>query len=117
MVGDFLPTTAATLQATVRKMREVFATHGLPDEIVTDNGTHFTGTEFQRFMAQNGIRHIKITPYHLSSNGLAEWAVQVFKDAMKKLAATPVARCGNEANTIPFSVLHNTACNNGDCSG
>ena len=33
-----LPTTAATSQATVRKMREVFATHGLPDEIVTDNG-------------------------------------------------------------------------------
>ena len=87
---EILPTTAATSQATVRKMREVFATHGLPDEIVTDNGTHFTGTEFQRFMAQNGIRHIKVTPYHPSSNGLAERAVQVFKDAMKKLAATPV---------------------------
>ena len=83
---EILPTTAATSQATVRKMREVFATHGLPDEIVTDNGTHFTGTEFQRFMTQNGIRHIKVTPYHPSSNGLTERAVQVFKDAMKKLA-------------------------------
>ena len=86
---EILPTTAATSQATVKKMREVFVTHGLPDEIVTDNGTHFTGTEFQRFMTQNGIRHIKVTPYHPSSNGFAERAVQVFKDAMKKSAATP----------------------------
>ena len=37
-------------------------------------------------MAQNRIRHIKVMP---SSNGLAEQAVQVFKDAMRKLAATP----------------------------
>ena len=41
-------------------------------------------------MIQNGIRHVMVTPYHPSSNGLAERAVQVFKDAMKKLAATPV---------------------------
>ena len=86
---EIMPATTATAQGTVKRMREVFATHGLPDEIVTDNGTHFTGIEFQQFMAQNGIQHIKVTPYHPSSNGLAERAVQSFKDAMKKLSATP----------------------------
>ena len=51
MVGDH----SSNITGDSEKMREVFATHGLPDEIVTDNGTHFTGTKFQRFMAQNGI--------------------------------------------------------------
>ena len=50
-----LPTSTATAQSTVRNMKEVFATHGLPHEIVTDNGTPFTGTEFQQFVTQNGI--------------------------------------------------------------
>ena len=44
---------------------------------------------FQKLMVQNSIQHIRITPYHPSSNGLTEWAVQSFKDAMKRLSATP----------------------------
>ena len=38
---EVLPTSTITAQSTVRKMKKVFATHGLPHEIVTDNGTPF----------------------------------------------------------------------------
>jgi transposase InsO family protein len=38
---------------------------------------------FQQFMGLNGIKHIKTTPYHPSSNGLAERFVQSFKQAMR----------------------------------
>lgn len=42
-----------------------------------------TSYEFQQFMDINGIKHIKTTPCHPSSNGLAERFVQSFKQAMR----------------------------------
>ena len=62
-----------------------FDTHGLSRVIVTDNGINFTSTEFEDFLTKNGIKHIKSAPFHLSSNGLAERAVQSFKTSMQKM--------------------------------
>ena len=53
--------------------------------VVTDNGSNFVSKEFEAFLKQNGIRHIKTAPYHPPSNGIAERAVQTFKEGMKKL--------------------------------
>ena len=76
----------STSEATIEKLRIVFLTHGLPEMVVTDNGGNFVSKEeFEAFLKQNGIRHMKTTPYHPSSNGLAERAVQTFKEGMKKL--------------------------------
>ena len=68
----------------IKALRRVFATHGLPEVLVSDNGTAFTSTEFQTFVKRNGFRHVKTAPYHPASNGLAERAVQTVKEALKK---------------------------------
>ena len=75
---------AATSTHTITKLRAMLATHGLPEIIVTDNGTVFTSSEFKEFLKKNGIRHLTSPPYHPSSNGLAERYVQTFKRALKK---------------------------------
>lgn len=74
-----------TSSDTIFQLRAVFATHGLPDTIVSDNGPSFVSQEFEDFLRFNGIEHIKSTPYHPSTNGLAERAVATFKSAMKKI--------------------------------
>ncbi|XP_015676193.1 cytochrome P450 2K6-like [Protobothrops mucrosquamatus] len=57
---------------TIQKLRRIFATHGLPDVIVSDNGAQFTAAEFQSFLRSNMIRHATSAPFHLASNGQAE---------------------------------------------
>ena len=68
---DVAVVTSATSSITIGKLQGMFATHGIPDIIVSDNGTVFTSDEFETFMKLNGIRHIKSAPYHPSTNGLA----------------------------------------------
>ncbi|CAG2226125.1 unnamed protein product [Mytilus edulis] len=76
---------SATSANTIEKLRTMFAIHGLPESIVSDNGTPFASQEFQDFVQRNGIKHIRSSPYQPSTNGLAERAVQTFKEGMKKV--------------------------------
>jgi hypothetical protein len=76
---------STTSTATIEKLREIFAIHGLPKTVVSDNGTNFSSSEFELFMNQNGIKHIKVSPYHPASNGQAEWTVRVFKEGIEKM--------------------------------
>ena len=69
--------------ATIKKLRSIFAIHGLPHKLVTDNGPAFISSEFKTFMDYNGIVHIRSAPYHPSTNGLAERAVQTLKDGLR----------------------------------
>ena len=51
----------SSLQA-IRFLRHVFSTHGLPEMLISDNGTAFTSAEFKTFVAHNGVRHLTSAP-------------------------------------------------------
>lgn len=63
---------SATTQVTIERMRSTSAALGLPEVLVTDNGTPFTSANFEHFCTRNGIRHLRSTPYHLATNGIVE---------------------------------------------
>ena len=66
-------------------MKTLFAQFGLPDIIATDNDPCFISLEFTDFLTTNGIKHWKSSPYYPSSNRLAEKAVQIIKQGLKKM--------------------------------
>ena len=74
--------TSATSTVTIEHLCSIFATHGLPEMLVTDNGSVFTSAEFKLFLQRNGIRHATSAPYHPATNGLDERSVQTFKEHM-----------------------------------
>ena len=53
---------STTTERTIDKFRLIFATHGLPEEVVSDNGPQFTSTEFAEFMRKNSIKHTLVPP-------------------------------------------------------
>ncbi|KAJ8881805.1 hypothetical protein PR048_018291 [Dryococelus australis] len=71
--------------AAIRASRNLFATHGLPECVVSDNGTSFTSEEFQSFLKSNGIQHVLKPPYHPASNGMAERGEQTDKNALRRM--------------------------------
>lgn len=87
---DAYSVSSSTSAVTIECLRKSFSQHGIPEIIVSDNGTCFTSEQFQEFAENNGIRHITTAPYHPSSNGLAERAIQTFKSLMKKMAGDSI---------------------------
>ena len=81
---------STTSQQTIFVLRNLFATYGLPLQIVSDNGPQFTSAEFEHFLKMNGVKHILCSPYHPSSNGLAERFVKTFKRAMQAAESTNI---------------------------
>ncbi len=73
-----------TASKTIETLRTLFTAHGLPKEVVTDNGPQFTSGEFETFSKVMAVKHIKTPAYHLASNGLAERLVQNFKKSLAK---------------------------------
>ena len=74
---------STTVSKTMDVLRQMFATYGLPDLIVSDNGPQFISADLATFTKMNRIKHIRSAPYHTASNCLAERFVQSLKQAIK----------------------------------
>jgi hypothetical protein len=81
---EVVPMKSTTAADTIDVLRTLFASYGLPIEIVSDNGPQFIAKEFKNFLKNNAVKHTLCPPYHPASNGLAERNVQTFKKMFKK---------------------------------
>lgn len=73
-----------TSRVTINAIRDTFARHGVPDELVTDNGSQYTSKDFQHFKKDWQFQHTTSSPRHPQSNGLAEASVKIVKNMIKK---------------------------------
>ena len=66
---QIIPMKTATSVGTIKALRRLFATFGLPIHIITDNGSRFTSSEFDTFLCKNGIAHTCSALGHPETNG------------------------------------------------
>ena len=65
------------------KLKKVFATHGVPKVVQTDNGPPFNSREFKQLADEMGFTHTSVTPYHPKAQG----QVENFNKLINKVAA------------------------------
>lgn len=63
---------SASAQPTKEKLEAMFATHGAPRRLESDNGPPFQSKEFAEFAEKEGFHHHRVTPGHARANGEAE---------------------------------------------
>ncbi|UYV63772.1 K02A2.6-like, partial [Cordylochernes scorpioides] len=74
-----------TANVVVRSCKSIFARHGIPETVVSDNGTQFgAAREFANFARQYGFTHVTSSPRFPQSNGMAEAGVKIGKLILKK---------------------------------
>ncbi|XRO76301.1 DDE-type integrase/transposase/recombinase [Methanocaldococcus sp. 10A] len=67
----------ATSDVVISALRNCFKSYGLPEKILTDNGTQFVPakggiSKFQKFLAEHNIEHIRTSVRHPQTIGKVE---------------------------------------------
>ena len=61
-----------TSEKVIETLERMFAMHGFPRTLRSDNAANFTSQEFETFLKDNGIEHRRSTPLHPAANGEVE---------------------------------------------
>ena len=59
----------------ITHMKSMFALHGIPELVLSDNGPQYASEEFLRFAAEYSFTHITSSPHYHRANGAAEKVV------------------------------------------
>ena len=68
----------------ITKIKAHFARHGIPSQVMTDNGPPFNSLKFDNFALLYEFEHLTSSPRYPQSNGKAESAVKIAGSLIKR---------------------------------
>eukprot|EP00063_Salmo_salar_P015300 XP_013990135.1 PREDICTED: uncharacterized protein LOC106566551 [Salmo salar] len=84
---EAFPHRSITTPKIISALVQLFSRVGIPDEILTDQGTNFTSRLMVQLHRQLGIKGLRTTPYHPQTDGLVERFNQTLKNMLRKFVA------------------------------
>jgi len=66
------------------QLKSIFARHGIPSELISDNGPPFNSLNFKFFCCEWYIQHTTSSPHYPKSNGLVERTIGTVKHMLTK---------------------------------
>jgi transposase InsO family protein len=81
---EYKPLVSGTAKKVAELLDEIIHRFGLPNSIITDQGSMFTGNDFWNFYDDRGIVVKYVSMAHPRANGQAERANGMILDALKK---------------------------------
>jgi transposase InsO family protein len=102
---EAIPVTNQEATTAVKFFESIVYRYGVPNNIITDNGTNFTSGEFQEFAKEFGIKIKYASVVHPKSNGQVKKANGLICGGLKKRLLRPLKRAaGTWVEELP-SVL------------
>jgi transposase InsO family protein len=89
---EAVPMTNQEATTAVKFFELITCRYGVPNSIITDNGTNFTSGEFQEFTKKLGIQVKYASVAHPKSNGQVEKANGLVCAGLKKRLLRPLKR-------------------------
>ena len=94
-----------TSEAVIVHLKSIFARHGIPTTVMSDNGPQYSSYLFSQFAREHGFQHITISPHFPQSNGEAERAVKTVKNLLKKSKDPDLALLAYRAKPLQMAIL------------
>lgn len=76
--------TGSNAKIIINHLKSIFAKHGIPEYMITDNGPPFSSKEFMLFATDWKIKLNSSSPYMSRSNGMVERTIGTIKQMLKK---------------------------------
>ena len=108
--------TSTSSESVINQVKSVFARHGIPRVVVSDNGPQFSSSKFRDFAKTYGFKHETSSPYYPRANGQAEKGVGIIKQLLNRakerqedpyLAMLAYRKAPRELGASPAELLMN----------
>ncbi len=97
---EAFPLRTITTPKVIHALIQLFSRVGIPEEILTDQGTNFTSRLMKHLHQQMGITAVRTSPYHPQTDGLVE---TVFNQTLKSMLRKFVTDTGRDWDKwLPF---------------
>ena len=73
-----------TAEGVIQQLKSIFARHGIPEKMISDNGPQFSSRAFSKFAKTYGFMQITSSLNFPQANGEAERAVKTVKHIWRK---------------------------------
>lgn len=79
-----IPKGQSSSNTIIEMLKQMFSEHGIPEKMVTDNGSQYVSYAFKRFSEEWSFCHVTSSPRYPKSNGFIERQVQIVKNCIRK---------------------------------
>ena len=97
-----IPASQCNASKTISVLKELFAEHGIPEVLCTDNGPQFANALFTKFATDWKFDHNTSSPRNPRSNGQAEAAIKTVKGLLTH------AKCSGQDPYLALLAYHST---------
>ena len=81
---EVAPLRNETAKCVINNVKKIFARHGIPKMLFSDNGSQFTSGEFLTFTTEWDLEHDSSSPEFPKSNGFVKRHIQTVKNVLNK---------------------------------